>query len=233
MCIQFTGRVKKKVLNANIEKQSSVPVSFSVSLTAHLSTFLILKGKCVKPRISCGYKEWGLIDPNKGQSKWSAWTCPGHFYLQVLGSLANMNDFLEHKWLFTAEASQRLCFSLQLTALGLQQEMYFVFKSLSDQKRNSSKTAINIQRVSSSVGKKFMSLGLKWNILRLIYFRTRLGSVCYSKIIWEEVATPYLPLIPLTETPNITNMMFSNKDCKRVYCLILLFSVCHWFPPSK
>lgn len=33
---------------------------------------------------------------------------------------------------------------------------------------------------------------------------------------WEKVATPYLPPIPLLETLNITNMMFSNKDCKRV-----------------
>lgn len=81
------------------------------------------------------------------------------------------------------------------------------------------------------------SLGLKWNILWLIYFRTGLGSVCcmwgVSKMTWEKVATPYLPPTPLLETPNITNMMFSNKDCKRVRCLILLFSVCHWFPPSK
>lgn len=60
---------KKKVSYANIENHSSVPISFSVSLTAHLSTFLILKRMCVKPRISCGYKEWGLIDRNKGQSK--------------------------------------------------------------------------------------------------------------------------------------------------------------------
>lgn len=180
MCLQFTQsvEVKKRSFSCKHRKRSPVPISFSVSLTAHLSTFLILKRVCVKPRISCGYKEWGLIDRNKGQSKWSAWTCPGHFYLQVLGALANVNDFLEHKWLFTAEASQRLCFSLQLTALGLQQEMYFVFKSLADQKRNSSNTAINIQRASSSVGKKLMSLGLKWNIPRLIYFRTGLGSVC-------------------------------------------------------
>lgn len=27
--------------------------------------------------------------------------------------------------------------------------------------------------------------------------------------------------------------MFSNNDCKRVHCLILLFSVCHWFLPIK
>lgn len=48
-----------------------------------------------------------------------------------------------------------------------------------------------------------------------------------SKMTWENVATPYLPPISLLETLNITNMMFSKKDCKRVHCLILLFSVCH------
>lgn len=54
-------------------------------------------------------------------------------------------------------------------------------------KRNPSKTAINIQRVSSSVGKKLMSLGLKFNIPWLFYSRTGLGSVC---CMWESARWP-------------------------------------------
>lgn len=91
-------------------------------------------------------------------------------------------------------------------------------------KRNSSKNS-NKHWQSLLFCRKIMSLGLKWNILWLIYPRSGTGSGCG---VWESARGPGegYPSIFATHLPvatqYITNVMFPNNNCKRARCLILL-----------